>query len=88
MDEALQNFLALSGTDDINVARFFLESAGNDVNQALNAFLDSGTFKKGSKRIATQDLVDDEDDLLVSRPKKRAVQPCSSKICMLVLIWL
>ena len=40
--EAAQSFNAVTGNTDENVAKFYLESAQNDVETAINMFLESG----------------------------------------------
>lgn len=75
MDERIQEFLTLSGTDDIEVAKFFLESCENDVNLAINAFLDGQSSRDTKKRHRDEVLNTLDDDvkaIKAVRPKKKA----------------
>lgn len=42
MDEALSTFMAVTGCEDQKTAQFFLDSSGNDIDQAVNSYMESG----------------------------------------------
>lgn len=62
MAENLATFLAITGCEDEASAKFFLESANNDVEQAINMYMEQGgAAAVGEGTAGAQDAVDDEN---------------------------
>jgi ribosomal protein L12E/L44/L45/RPP1/RPP2 len=62
MDEATQSFNAVTGNDNPEVAKFFLESANQNVEVAINMFMESGGSVPAAGQAAAQPDQDDDDD--------------------------
>lgn len=58
MDDAISTFMGVTGCEDQATAKFYLESCGNDVDQAVNNFMESG----GAAPDQVQAGADDSDD--------------------------
>lgn len=49
MDEHIPTFMAVTGCSDTATAKFYLESANNDVEQAINTFMEGGGVPLGGE---------------------------------------
>lgn len=60
MADNLATFLAVTGCEDEASAKFFLESANNDVEQAINTYMEQGgAARVGEGTTGPQDAEDD-----------------------------
>lgn len=60
MAENLATFLAVTGCEDEASAKFFLESANNDVEQAINMYMEQGGAAAVVEGAAAQDTAEDD----------------------------
>lgn len=58
MDDQISVFMGVTGCEDQATAKFYLESCGNDVDQAVNNYMESG----GAAPEQLQSGADESDD--------------------------
>lgn len=54
MDENISTFMGVTGCEDRGTASFYLESCGNDLDQAVNNYLESGGTAQGEVQPAAE----------------------------------
>lgn len=58
MDDNVATFMGVTGCEDRGTAQFYLESSGNDLDQAVNNYMESGGAAPGEMQSAADQVED------------------------------